>query len=117
MDMEPFRGLREHPGISPLRGPKTDPLKNSIIAPGKFAENSAMSLVMDRARKNLHPGDPNRAQFLTGRTGIGELSRFYADASDPLSQALRRIVTHDQRFPGLGCEAFPQFIRIPRHKV
>ena len=63
MNVKTFRGLREHPRGRPLRGPETDPREQAFIAPDKFAERAAMPLRINRARKNLHAGNPGFANL------------------------------------------------------
>ena len=86
MNVKTLRRLGEHPGGRPLLRPEPDPCQRPFIATCKFAEQSAMPLRMNGARKNFDPRDPGLAP-LPGSAPV--CARELAGLDSDLRDALR----------------------------
>src|SRR6266478_6827906 len=58
MDMKSLCAVCKHARGRPLLRPKSNFRQYSLVTADKFTKNSAMTLGMDRARKNFHAGNP-----------------------------------------------------------
>ena len=82
MNVKTFCRLCEHPCGRPLLRPETDPCQRPFIPPGKFAEQPAMPLRVNRTRENLHAWDPDGGDFRRALVDRGKFAGVDADLAD-----------------------------------
>ena len=86
MHVKSFCALCKHPRSRPLLRPKPDFGENPLIAADKFAENSAVTLRINRAGKNFHARDPDTFYLGLVSIGRGQFAGVNSGAGEPLRQ-------------------------------
>src|SRR4029450_9671715 len=92
MHRKSFGAMCKHARGRPLFRPKTNLPQNSLVTPHKFTENSAVTLRMDCARKNLHAWNPNTFYIRFGSIRRGKFACVDPGARDPLRERASFII-------------------------
>src|SRR6266481_7073841 len=108
MDMKSFCAECKHARSRPLLRPKSNFRQDSLVTADKFTKNSAMTLGMDRARKNFHAGNP-RALYLRPRpVRLCQFAGRNTCVRDSLRQRAQFIIARTQCISRRLAHAQPQ---------